>query len=284
MDIFDKSQYEDRVAIATGAGGILGSEIARSIAEYGIKVAILDIDEEAAQETVEQIQDNGGEAIAIKTDVLDLDSLKSAQEKVEEEFGTADILLNIAGGNHPDGNTDKEYLEQNDLDEEVKTFFDLTKEGMQFVFNLNFVGTILSSQVFTKSMVKSDIDNPVVLNISSMAAFEPMTKVFAYGGAKAGINNFTKWLAVHMSKVGIRVNAIAPGFFLTKQNRDLLLNEDGSRKPRAEKIVDHTPMGRFGEPEDLVGTVLWLLNEEASGFVNGTIIPIDGGFQAYSGV
>lgn len=284
MDIFDKSQYEDRIAVVTGAGGVLGGEIAKTMAEYGIKIAILDIDEEAGQETADDIIENGGEAIVIKTDVLDLDSLKSAREKVEKEFGKADILLNAAGGNHPDGSTDKEVLNKEDLDDEVKTFYDLTKDGMQFVFNLNFVGTILPTQIFTKPMVESDIEKPVVINISSMAAYEPMTKVFAYGGAKAAVSNFTKWLAVHMAEVGIRVNAIAPGFFLTKQNRDLLLNEDGSKKPRAEKIVNHTPMGRFGDPEDLVGTILWLLNDKASGFVNGTIIPIDGGFQAYSGV
>ncbi|MCK5843110.1 MAG: SDR family oxidoreductase, partial [Victivallales bacterium] len=221
----------------------------------------------------------------VAANVLEKESLEEAAKIVTEKFGACDILLNGAGGNHPKGTTSKEFLEATDLAqtiEGVNTFYDLDPDGVQFVFNLNFLGTLLPTQAFTKEMaVKGE---GVVINVSSMNAFTPLTKIPAYSAAKSAISNFTQWLAVHMSKVGIRVNAIAPGFFLTSQNRSLLTNDDGSFTPRAEKILNNTPMGRFGKPEELLGTLLWLVDEKASGFVNGTVIPVDGAFSAFSGV
>ena len=223
--------------------------------------------------------------MAVAANVLDKASLEAAREAILAKFGTVDILLNGAGGNTPKGTTTKEYLFPEDLEgtaEEVKTFFDLDPEGIGFVFNLNFLGTLLPTQVFARKMAEGNGGN--ILNISSMNAFCPLTKIPAYSGAKAAISNFTQWLAVHFSKVNIRVNAIAPGFFLTNQNRALLTNPDGSLTPRGNTILSHTPLGRFGTPEDLFGTLLWLVDDEASGFVNGIVVPVDGGFAAFSGV
>lgn len=275
-----------KTAVVTGGGGVLCSGFAKTIAACGAKVAVLDLNPEAAQKVVDEIIADGGKALAVATNVLQKASLEEARDKILSEFGSIDILINGAGGNNPRGTTSKEYLFPEDLDEgakkDITTFFELDPDGVQFVFNLNFIGTLLPTQVFAKEMVKAE--HPVILNVSSMNAFRPLTKIPAYSAAKAAVSNFTMWLAVHFSKVGIRVNAIAPGFFATAQNHALLFNEDGSLTPRSDKIISHTPMGRFGVPEDLDGTLLWLLSDKASGFVNGVVIPVDGGFAAYSGV
>lgn len=275
-----------KTAIVTGGGGVLCSGFAKTIAACGAKVAVLDLNPDAAQKVVDEIVADGGKAMAVATNVLQKASLEQARDKVLAEFGSIDILINGAGGNNPRGTTSKEYLFPEDLDEgakkDITTFFELDPDGVQFVFNLNFIGTLLPTQVFAKEMIKAE--HPVILNVSSMNAFRPLTKIPAYSAAKAAVSNFTMWLAVHFSKVGIRVNAIAPGFFATAQNHALLFNEDGSLTPRSDKIIAHTPMGRFGVPEDLDGTLLWLLSDKASGFVNGVVVPVDGGFAAYSGV
>ena len=249
------------------------------------KVAILDLRAEAAEQVANEIVADGGQAIGLSANVLELASLQAAEAKITETFGPCDILVNGAGGNNPKGTTSKEYLTKEDLAakvEGVTTFFDLDPAGVGFVFNLNFLGTLLPTQVFCKNMAENNGGN--VINISSMNAFCPLTKIPAYSGAKAAISNFTQWLAVHFSKVNIRVNAIAPGFFLTNQNRTLLTNEDGSLTPRGNTILTHTPMGKFGKPEDLIGALLFLLDDEAAGFVNGVVLPVDGGFAAFSGV
>ncbi len=274
---------KDKVAVVTGGGGILCSSFAKAIALSGAKVAVLDLNEAAANKVASDIIADGGTAIGIKTNVLDKESLENAKKIVNEKFGTVDILINGAGGNNPKGTTTKDYFEKEDLlKEDVKTFFDLDPEGVGFVFNLNFLGTLLPTQVFAMDLIEKEKAN--IINISSMNAFTPLTRIPAYSGAKAAISNFTQWLAVHFSKTGIRVNAIAPGFFLTNQNRGLLMNEDGSYTPRSQKILSQTPMDRFGETEELLGTLLYLLCDEASSFVNGIVIPVDGGFSAYSGV
>ena len=275
-----------KTAVVTGGGGVLCSGFAKTIAACGANVAVLDLNPQAAQKVVDEIIADGGKAIAVATNVLQKASLEEARDKILTEFGSIDILINGAGGNNPRGTTSKEYLFPEDLDEgakkDITTFFELDPDGVQFVFNLNFIGTLLPTQVFAKEMVKAE--HPVILNVSSMNAFRPLTKIPAYSAAKAAVSNFTMWLAVHFAKVGIRVNAIAPGFFATAQNHALLFNEDGSLTPRSDKIIAHTPMGRFGVPEDLDGTLLWLLSDKASGFVNGVVVPVDGGFAAYSGV
>lgn len=274
-----------KIALVTGGGGVLGSEFAKALAACGAKVAVCDLRLEAAQKIADEITSDGGTAIAVAANVLDKASLEAAREEIIAKFGTVDILLNGAGGNNPKGTTTKEYLFPEDLEgtaEDVKTFFDLDPDGIGFVFNLNFLGTLLPTQVFAKDMAKKG--DTVILNVSSMNAFSPLTKIPAYSGAKAAVSNFTQWLAVHFSKVGIRVNAIAPGFFCTNQNHALLFNEDGSLTARSEKILNHTPMNRFGETDDLIGTLLWLVDNKASGFVNGVVVPVDGGFAAYSGV
>ncbi len=285
MNVPFEIDLKDKVVVVTGGGGVLGSMFAKALANCGAKIAILDLREEQADKVADVINEAGGIAIGVEANVLKVESLRDARKVVNEKLGPCDILLNGAGGNNPKGTTTKEYLFLEDLEEskeEITTFFDLDPEGVQFVFNLNFIGTLLPTQVFAKDMVKRE--GVTVINISSMNAFTPLTKIPAYSGAKAAVSNFTQWLAVHMSKVGIRVNALAPGFFLTEQNRTLLTSEDGSYTERAEKILNQTPMGRFGEPEELVGTLLWLVSEKGSGFVNGTVISVDGGFSAYSGV
>jgi NAD(P)-dependent dehydrogenase (short-subunit alcohol dehydrogenase family) len=273
-----------KVVVVTGGGGILCSTFSKALALCGAKVAVLDLIKEKADEVADEINKAGGEAIGVKANVLETESLEEARAEITAKLGTCDVLLNGAGGNNPRGTTDVEYLSKDDVagKEGVKTFFDLDPKGVEFVFNLNFLGTLLPTQVFAKDMMKKE--GSVIVNVSSMSAFSPLTKVPAYSAAKAAISNFTQWLAVHMSKVGIRVNALAPGFFLTDQNRSLLTNPDGSYTDRSRKILAKTPMDRFGEPEELVGTLLWLVDNGASGFVNGTVIPIDGGFSAYSGV
>ncbi len=274
-----------KVAVVTGGGGVLCGAFAEALGACGAKVAVLDLRQEAAEAVAEKIRANGGEAIGVAANVLELASLQAAEKAVSDAFGTCDILINGAGGNHPKGTTSQEFLTKEALAETkegLTTFFDLDPKGIEFVFNLNFIGTLLPTQVFARGMAATS--GGVIINISSMNAFCPLTKIPAYSGAKAAISNFTQWLAVHFSKVGIRVNAIAPGFFLTDQNRGLLTNPDGSYTARAEKILGQTPMGRFGEASELLGTLLWLVDEGASSFVNGTVIPVDGGFAAYSGV
>ena len=274
-----------KTAVVTGGGGVLCGCMAKALAECGAKVAIADLREEAAQTVADEINKAGGAAIGVACNVLEKESLEQANAKIEAELGPVDILVNGAGGNHPKGTTSMEFMSPDVLDkakEDITTFYDLDPKGIEFVFNLNFLGTLLPSQAFTKAMVKGG--RGVVINISSMNAFTPLTKIPAYSGAKAAVSNFTKWLAVHMSKVGIRVNAIAPGFFLTDQNRALLQNEDGTQTPRGDTIIKHTPMGRFGDPSDLVGALLWLTSDAAAGFVTGTVVAIDGGFSAFSGV
>ncbi|PTB97043.1 D-mannonate oxidoreductase [Marivirga lumbricoides] len=276
-------ELEGKVVVVTGGGGILCSTMAETLAAQGAKVAILDLNLEKAQEVAQQIINSGGEAIGIKTNVLEVESLKSAHKEVNSKLGPCDILVNGAGGNHPKGTTSKTHLFTEDLQakQELTTFFDLDPEGIQFVFNLNFIGTLLPTQVFSRDMVGRE--GCSVINISSMNAFTPLTKIPAYSGAKAAVSNFTQWLAVHFSKVGIRVNALAPGFFLTDQNRTLLTTTENKLTDRGNTIIDHTPMGRFGEPADLSGTLLWLCSKGSS-FVTGVVVPIDGGFSAFSGV
>ena len=272
-----------KVAVVTGAGGVLCGMFAKSLAQAGAKVAVLDLNEEAAQKVADEIIANGGTAKAYKCNVLDKDSMEACHQAVLANLGACDILLNGAGGNNPRATTDKEYYEAGDLDTETKSFFDLEQKGVEFVFNLNFLGTLLPTQAFAKDMLGREGCN--ILNISSMNAYLPLTKIPAYSGSKAAVTNFTQWLAVHFSKVGIRVNAIAPGFFASEQNAKLLFNEDGTPTDRTKKILAATPMGHFGDSEkDLVGALLFLLNNEAAGFITGICLPVDGGFSAYSGV
>ena len=270
-----------KVAVVTGAGGVLCSMFAEALSKTGAKIALLDLNEDAAKEYADKINKNGGTAKAYKCNVLDKDSIEEAHQKILADFGTCDILINGAGGNNPRATTDAEYFKKEDLGG-MKTFFDLDQSGVEFVFNLNFIGTLLPTQVFAKDMI--DKDDASIINISSMNAFTPLTKIPAYSGAKAAISNFTKWLSVHFSKTNIRCNAIAPGFFVTKQNEKLLFNEDGTPTARTGKILSSTPMDRFGKAEELIGTLLFLVCKDASSFVNGVVIPVDGGFSAYSGV
>ena len=271
-----------KVAVVTGAGGVLCSAFAKVLARAGAKVALLDLNYDAADRFAQEIVAEGGVAKAYKCNVLDKDICYAVADQVLSDMGPCDILLNGAGGNNPRATTDKEYFELGDIEADTKSFFDLDKSGVEFVFNLNFIGTLISTQAFARQMVGREGCN--ILNISSMNAYTPLTKIPAYSGAKAAISNFTQWLAVHFSKVGIRVNAIAPGFFSTAQNAALLWTPDGTPTARTGKILAATPMGRFGQPEELNGALLFLLNNEAAGFVTGVTLPIDGGFSAYSGV
>ncbi len=273
---------KDKVVVVTGAGGILCSLFAKSVAQCGAKVALLDLNLEAAQAYADEIVKDGHIAKAYGCNVLDKASVEAAHELIKADLGACDVLINGAGGNSPKATTTKEYYTPGDIEADTVSFFDLDASGVEFVFNLNFLGTLIPTQVFAKDMVEKE--DATILNISSMNAYTPLTKIPAYSGAKAAISNFTQWLAVHFSKTNIRVNAIAPGFFVTKQNEKLLFNEDGSPTERSMKILNSTPMGRYGKDEELLGTMLFLLSKEASGFVNGVVIPVDGGFSAYSGV
>lgn len=285
MAIPFRVDLSDQTAAVTGGGGVLCGDMARALAEAGARVAIMDLRPEAAEKVAAGIRQAGGKAIGVGCNVLEKASLQEANARVEQEFGPITLLLNGAGGNHPKGTTSREYLLPEDLEKKVEsitTFYDLDPKGIEFVFSLNFLGTLLPTQVFTVDMARRR--RGTVINISSMNAFTPLTKIPAYSAAKAAVSNFTQWLGVHFSKVGIRVNAIAPGFFLTDQNRSLLTQADGQLTPRGHTIMAHTPMGRFGTPADLIGTLLWLSYEPASGFITGTVIPVDGGFNAFSGV
>ena len=275
---------KEKVVVVTGGGGVLCGMFAKAMAKCGAKVAILDLNLDAADAVAKEIAEDGGIAKGYKANVLDIEIMKAVRDEIVADFGKCDILINGAGGNNPKGTTTKEYLYPEDLKgaEEIVTFFDLDPDGISFVFNLNFLGTLIPTQVFARDMAENN--KGCIVNISSMNAFCPLTKIPAYSGAKAAVSNFTQWLAVHFSKVGIRVNAIAPGFFLTNQNRGLIVNPDGSFSERAGKIISQTPMGRFGEAEELIGTLQFLVNEDAASFVNGVVIPVDGGFAAYSGV
>ena len=271
-----------KVAVVTGAGGVLCSAFSKTLARAGAKVALLDLNDVAAEEVAAEIRAEGGEAKAYKCDVLNKDICYEVADLIEKEIGKCDILVNGAGGNNAKATTDKEYFELGDIDADTKSFFDLDSAGVGFVFNLNFLGTLIPTQAFARQMVGREGCN--IINISSMNAYTPLTKIPAYSGAKAAISNFTQWLAVHFSRVGIRVNAIAPGFFSTKQNAALLWNTDGSPTARTGKILAATPMGRFGKSEELDGSLLFLLNNDAASFITGVVIPVDGGFSAYSGV
>ena len=276
-------QNNTKVAVITGGSGVLCSAMAVHLAKIGYNIAIIGRDLEKAQKVATQINNDGGKALGLSCNVLDKSSLDNAREIINKELGKCTLLINGAGGNHPKGTTSKTHLELEDLEnnKELTTFFDLDPEGVKFVFELNFIGSLLPCQIFAKDMI--GVEGCSIINISSMNAFSPLTKIPAYSGAKAAISNFTQWLAVHFSKVNIRVNALAPGFFLTDQNRALLTNEDGSLTPRGETIISQTPMGKFGKPEELIGTIEWLATD-ASSFVTGITVPVDGGFSAFSGV
>lgn len=271
MSLFE---VKGKVAVITGAAGILCSGMARALAHEGVKVAVLDLNEAKAEEVAAAIRAQGGLAIAVKANVLERESLNQAKDLVLQEFGRVDVLINGAGGNKKEATADAQ-----------QSFFDMPPEAVQWVFNLNFMGAVLTTQVFGKVMAEQN--EGVIINISSMAAYRPLTKVISYSAAKAAINNFTQWLAVYFNQnfsKNIRVNAIAPGFFLTEQNRFLLTDEKtGAATERGNLVIEHTPMGRYGTPDDLIGTLIWLISDGAK-FVNGVVVPIDGGFSAYSGV
>lgn len=274
-----------RVAVITGGGGVLCGSFAKDLAAQGVKVAILDLKYEAAKAIADEINAKGQTALPVACNVLDKESLESARKTVTDTLGKCDILVNGAGGNSPLGTTTKETLELTDIAEKaegVKTFFDLDPKGIEFVFNLNFLGTLLTTQTFAVDMLGRD--DACIINISSMNAYRPLTKIPAYSAAKAAVSNFTQFMAVHFADVGLRVNAIAPGFFSTNQNKALLYNEDGSLTARSNKIISHTPLRRFGTPDNLSGALLFLCDEDYSSFITGVVLPVDGGFSAYSGV
>lgn len=272
-----------KVAVITGAGGVLCSAFAEVLAQAGAKVALLDINEDAVRKVAEHIRAEGGDAVAVRADCLSRESLEEAKAAVDAAFGAADILINGAGGNNPRATTDAETFDPEALMAgSGKSFFDLSPEGFRFVFDLNVTAAVLTTQVFARDMAVSGKGGNII-NISSMNAFRPLTKIPAYSAAKAAVSNLTEWLAVHFASAGIRVNAIAPGFFVSNQNRALLFHEDGTPTPRTGKILAATPMHRFGEASELYGALLFLLSEAAS-FITGVILPVDGGFSAYSGV
>ena len=277
MELPFQVNLNNKVVAITGAGGVICGEFARALAACGAKVALLDINFDAAKKIADEIGEN---AIAVRCDCLNKDSIIAAKENIEETFGKVNFLINGAGGNNPRATTDNETMSP-ETDAEIKNFFKLEESGIKFVFDLNITTAFLVTQVFAEDMVKSGGN---IINISSMNAYRPLTKIPAYSAAKAGISNFTQWLAVHFAPCNIRVNAIAPGFFVTNQNRGLLYNEDGTPTARTGKILAATPMKKFGEISDLTGVLLWLADDNASGFVTGTVIPVDGGFSAYSGV
>lgn len=272
-----------KVAVVTGASGVLCSVFAKALARAGAKVALLGRSQGKLDAVAAEIAAEGGVAKGYSCNVLDKANCLAVAEAVAADFGPCDILLNGAGGNNPKANTDKEFFEPGDLESDTVTFFDLDEGGVENVFNLNWVGTLLPTQAFARQMIGREGCN--IINISSMNAYRPLTKIPAYSGSKAAVTNFTQWLAVHFSKVGIRVNAIAPGFFSSAQNAKLLFNDDGTPTARTGKILAATPMGRFGDSsKDLTGALLFLLNNEAAGFITGVCLAVDGGFSAYAGV
>lgn len=276
-------EYNNKTVVITGGGGILCGNFAKYMASLGAKVAILDLKKEAADAVANEIVAAGGTAKGYAANVLKKDELEAVKAEINKDFGKCDILINGAGGNNPKGTTTNEYFKKEDiLDKSVVSFFDLDPSGIEFVFNLNFLGTLLPTQVFAMDMI--DGNGGSIINVSSMNAFCPLTKIPAYSGAKAAVSNFTQWLSVHFANANIRVNAIAPGFFVTAQNKDLLFDEAGNPTARTQKILAATPMKRFGNPEELLGTLKWLTDDDASGFVTGVVVPVDGGFNAYSGV
>lgn len=268
-----------RVAVITGGSGVLCSEMARELARQGMKVVVLNRTAEKGESVAQEIRETGGQALALAADVLNRDSLEEVKTKVLEEFGQIDLLVNGAGGNHPDAITGPELHGDG---ASGPSFFDLDESGFSSVFSVNFTGTFLACQVFGKELLKSEA--PAIINLSSMSSYAPLTKVVAYSAAKASINNFTQWMAVHFAETGMRVNAIAPGFFLTTQNRGLLLDQEGNPTARSKKILTATPMKKFGQPDNLLGALLFLADESYSSFVTGTTLAVDGGFMAYSGV
>lgn len=276
MNIPFKVDLAGKTAVVTGAGGVICGEFAKALSACGANVALLDINEQAVQALAAEI---GVRALAVKCDCLNKESIAAAKKTVTERFGKAQLLINGAGGNNPRATCDNEYMTP-ELSG-VKDFFKLEESGLKFVFDLNITSAFLVTQVFAEDMVQTGGN---IINITSMNAFRPLTKIPAYSAAKAGISNFTQWLSVHFAPCGIRCNAIAPGFFVTNQNRSLLFDEEGNPTARTAKILAATPMKRFGEIDDLIGALLWLADERASGFVTGTVIPVDGGFSAYSGV
>jgi NAD(P)-dependent dehydrogenase (short-subunit alcohol dehydrogenase family) len=278
--------FEDlkgKVCVITGGAGVLGSSMVRAMASVGVKVAIADINKEVADKVAEEISaETGTQVIGVAANVLDKESLEQAKNEINQQLGEIDILVNGAGGNSPQATTKVEQMQESDLENLADTFYGLQMEGFDKVFALNFKGTVLPTMVFTQDMLKNK--KGVVLNISSMNSYKPLTKIPAYSAAKSAVNNFTEWLSVHLAKVGIRVNAIAPGFFITHQNRFLVMDEKtGKFSPRGQKIVDNTPMGKFGEPDDLQGATLFLLSD-ISNFITGIVIPVDGGYSAFGGV
>ena len=276
--------FEGKCAVITGAGGVLCSDFAKALAKCGASVALLDINLDAAEAFAKEIREDGGKAIAVKANCLDKASLEEAKAIVDKEFGTCDILINGAGGNNGRATTVNEYFDPETLENpDAQDFFSLSPDGFKFVFDLNVTAAFLTTQVFALDMAKSGKGGNII-NISSMNAFRPLTKIPAYSAAKAAVSNFTQWLAVHFANAGIRVNAIAPGFFVSNQNRALLFNPDGTPTARTGKILRGTPMNRFGEANELLGGLLFFLCDEAASFITGVVLPIDGGFSAYSGV
>jgi NAD(P)-dependent dehydrogenase (short-subunit alcohol dehydrogenase family) len=283
MQKYSFDDLNGKVCVITGGGGVIGAVLAKGLASVGAKVAILDIKKEFADKVADEIvRDFGTEAIGVEANVLDKSSLEESKKIVMKKFGLIDILINGAGGNSPKATTKEEFITDENVKSLENTFFGLELEGFQKVFDLNFLGTLLPTMVYAKEMVERK--SGVILNVSSMNSFRSLTKIPAYSAAKASINNFTEWLAVHFAKMNVRVNAIAPGFFLTNQNRFLLIDEKTNKlTARGEKIINNTPMNKFGETEDLVGGTLFLLSDLSS-FITGTVMPIDGGFNIYSGV
>lgn len=282
MTKIDFKDLKDKVCIITGGAGVIGTAMSKALAGAGVRTVVLDLRKETADQLAKELSsESGTECLGVEGNVLDRDSLMRAREAIMERYGRIDILINGAGGNSPEATTQLENLDSSSLDQLEKGFFGLKLEGFQKVFDLNFMGTLLPTMVFAEVMVKRGAGS--IVNISSMNSYKPLTKIPAYSAAKAAINNFTEWLAVHFAKTGVRVNAIAPGFFLTNQNRFLLLDEHEKLTARGEKIIYNTPMGKFGEPEDLQGTLLYLVSDISS-FITGIVIPVDGGYSAFGGV
>lgn len=277
------TSLKNKTVVITGGSGILCREFAYALAKQNMNVAVMGRTLSKLQEVADKINELGGNGLAVTADVTKPEEVKAAKEIINDKFGKVDILINGAGGNHPKGTTSKEYFENGDIeDPDVISFFDLAPENFNYVFNLNIVGTVVPTQIFLPDMVGRE--GTSVINVASMSSYKAITRVSAYSAAKAAIVNFTEWLAVHFANSGVRVNAIAPGWFETVQNRTLLRNPDGSLSDRAKKVIAHTPYGRFGKPEELTGTILFLADPEMSGFVTGATIPVDGGFEAYAGV